>query len=95
MEKHLVFADNLNCKDASLCPRLHVVINEIIDADYGLYVWPCSVVLSKYLYHHRSHLLKGKSILEIGAGTGLPSILAVKCCNPSRVVITDKESSIR
>lgn len=105
IEKEFIFADLLNdsiliqpssiCKKSAKSQSLRVVITETIDADYGLYVWPCSIILSNYLWYHRSHVLKNKSVIELGAGTALPSIVARKCCNPSMVIITDKETSTR
>ena len=57
---------------------LDVTIPEIIDPSYGMYVWPCAPVLAQYLWHNR-HAIHGKTILEIGAGTALPGIVAGLC----------------
>ncbi len=38
-------------------------------------VWPSAIALSQYLDEH-SELIAGKKVLEIGAGLGLPSLLA-------------------
>ncbi|KAK2528566.1 hypothetical protein Q9233_007537 [Columba guinea] len=53
-------------------------IPEVLDSQYGMYVWPCAVVLAQYLWVHRSSL-PGKRVLEIGAGVSLPGVVAAKC----------------
>lgn len=65
---------------------LTVKIIETMDPSYGMYVWPCSPVLAQYLWFNREHI-KGKRILEIGAGTGLPGIVAALL--GSRVTLSD------
>mmetsp|Transcript_29481 Transcript_29481/g.41096 ORF Transcript_29481/g.41096 Transcript_29481/m.41096 type:complete len:285 (-) Transcript_29481:430-1284(-) len=62
-------------------------IREEMCADYGLYVWPSSIFLAAYLYTIREHIV-GRSILEIGAGTGLPGILCAKL-GAAKVSLTD------
>ena len=57
---------------------INVVIPEIVDPSYGMYVWPCAPVLAQYIWHNR-HDIHGKTILEIGAGTALPGIVAALC----------------
>lgn len=47
-------------------------------AGYSLRYWPCASILSWYLWDRRYDLVD-KRILEIGAGTALPGILAAKC----------------
>lgn len=53
---------------------------------YGMYVWPCAVVLAQYLWFHRGSL-PGKAVLEIGAGVSLPGIVAAKC--GAEVILSD------
>ncbi|XP_026523318.1 methyltransferase-like protein 23 [Notechis scutatus] len=68
-------------------PReLVVLIPEVLDPRYGMYVWPCAVVLAQYIWFHR-RLLFGKRILEIGAGVSLPGIVAAKC--GAEVILSD------
>uniref|UniRef100_F1MQ97 Histone-arginine methyltransferase METTL23 n=7 Tax=Bos TaxID=9903 RepID=F1MQ97_BOVIN len=50
----------------------------VLHLQYGMYVWPCAVVLAQYLWFHRGSL-PGKAVLEIGAGVSLPGIVAAKC----------------
>ncbi|XP_018015913.1 probable methyltransferase-like protein 23 [Hyalella azteca] len=57
---------------------LSVTIPEITGGNYGLHVWPCAPVLAQYLWYHRSRL-HGKRLLELGAGTALPGVVAAKC----------------
>ncbi|KAI4202667.1 MAG: hypothetical protein LQ346_001929 [Caloplaca aetnensis] len=45
-------------------------------------------VLTDYLYEHREELVRGKSVLELGAGAGLPSIAAA-IWGAKNVVVTD------
>ncbi|XP_050775387.1 histone-arginine methyltransferase METTL23 isoform X1 [Gopherus flavomarginatus] len=71
-----------------LKPELVVLIPEVLDSQYGMYVWPCAVVLAQYLWFHR-RILPGKRILEIGAGMSLPGIVAAKC--GARVILSDTE----
>lgn len=42
----------------------------------GLVTWDASVVLAAYLEKHAEHLIRGKRVLELGAGTGLAGISA-------------------
>nr|XP_006821981.1 PREDICTED: methyltransferase-like protein 23-like [Saccoglossus kowalevskii] len=51
-----------------------------------MYVWPCAPVLAQYLYYHR-HFIKGKTILELGTGTALPSVVAAKC--GAHIILSD------
>ncbi|XP_041633882.1 methyltransferase-like protein 23 [Cheilinus undulatus] len=65
---------------------LSVTIPEVLDPQYGMYVWPCAVVLAQYLWTKREEL-KDKTVLELGAGVSLPGVLAVKC--GARVILSD------
>lgn len=42
----------------------------------GLNTWDGSIVLAKYLEKHAAHLVTGKRILELGAGTGIAGMTA-------------------
>ncbi|XP_065898415.1 histone-arginine methyltransferase METTL23-like [Dysidea avara] len=53
-------------------------INEALGADYGLFTWPCAPLLAQYVIYQRKYL-KDKSVLEIGAGTGVPGLTAARC----------------
>lgn len=57
-----------------------------LQASYSFYTWPCAPYLAWYLYENRASVCQ-QTVLELGAGTALPSILAAKC--GANVVITD------
>lgn len=65
---------------------LEVRVPQVLHVQYGMYVWPCAVVLAQYLWFHR-RVLPGKAVLEIGAGVSLPGILAAKC--GAKVTLSD------
>ncbi|XP_030817845.1 methyltransferase-like protein 23 [Camarhynchus parvulus] len=67
---------------------LAVRVPEVLDSQYGTYVWPCAVVLAQYLWVHRRSLL-GKRVLEIGAGVSLPGVVAARC--GAQVILSDSE----
>ncbi|CAL8069029.1 unnamed protein product [Orchesella dallaii] len=54
---------------------LEVIVPERMQASYGLYVWPSAPILAWYLFENRHHL-PGKRVLELGAGTALPGVVA-------------------
>lgn len=54
-------------------------------------VWDASVVLSEYLIQN-PHLVKGKTVVELGAGTAIPSIVAAHI-GASKVIATDLPSA--
>nr|XP_026653858.1 methyltransferase-like protein 23 isoform X2 [Zonotrichia albicollis] len=67
---------------------LAVRVPEVLDSQYGTYVWPCAVVLAQYLWAHRQSL-PGKRVLEIGAGVSLPGVVAARC--GAQVILSDSE----
>ena len=50
-------------------------------------VWPASVLLARWLWQH-PWLVRGRSVLELGAGVGLAGLGAAKC-GAARVALTD------
>jgi len=68
-----------------------------LDPDFGLYVWPSSLVLAEYIFHHLD-LFQGttagspKITLELGAGTALPTLLHAKATDPKAtyLIATDR-----
>lgn len=65
------------------------MIGQLPSSDFGLFVWPSALLLSEFLWQHRSQL-PGMRIVELGAGVGLPGILAAKL--GARVVLTDRDA---
>ncbi|KAG7584711.1 Lysine methyltransferase [Arabidopsis thaliana x Arabidopsis arenosa] len=66
-----------------------ISIIENLKEEYGLFVWPCSVILAEYVWQHRSRF-RDSSILELGAGTSLPGLVAAKV--GANVTLTDDAS---
>eukprot|EP01127_Copromyxa_protea_P023991 TRINITY_DN9259_c0_g1_i1.p1 TRINITY_DN9259_c0_g1~~TRINITY_DN9259_c0_g1_i1.p1 ORF type:complete len:234 (-),score=28.58 TRINITY_DN9259_c0_g1_i1:58-759(-) len=67
-------------------------IQQVIEGDYGLYMWDSSKVLAEYLWQKRSQF-SGCRVLELGAGTGLPGILLA--ASGANVVLTDRHNGLR
>ncbi|XP_060700508.1 methyltransferase-like protein 23 isoform X1 [Hemiscyllium ocellatum] len=84
-EKRFVFAED-GPPRVGRVEWLEVTVPEVPDPQYGMYVWPCAVVLAQYVWFSRN-TLRGKTILEIGAGAGLPGIVAAKC--GANVILSD------
>lgn len=74
----MISRKKFNFKDSVSNESICVVIPEMVDPSYGMYVWPCAPVLAQYVWHHRQ-AIRGKTVLEIGAGTALPGIVARLC----------------
>ncbi|KAL7753607.1 Methyltransferase-like protein 23 [Sorochytrium milnesiophthora] len=68
-------------------------IAESIDAatDYGAYTWPSALVLSRFIIAQRD-IFAQSACIEIGAGTGLVSLVLCRIGCP-RVVITDRSDA--
>lgn len=43
---------------------MHKYSSQVLHLQYGMYAWPCAVVLAQYLWFHRSSL-PGKAVLEV------------------------------
>lgn len=59
----------------------------------GLRTWEAAFHLGNYLCGH-SELIRGKSVLELGAGTGYISILCAKHLGASHVLATDGSDDV-
>ncbi|CAN8245452.1 unnamed protein product [Cochlearia groenlandica] len=68
---------------------ISVSIIENMKEEYGLFVWPCSVILAEYVWQQRSRF-HGSDIIELGAGTSLPGLVAAKV--GANVTLTDDAS---
>ncbi|XP_047339998.1 probable methyltransferase-like protein 23 [Impatiens glandulifera] len=73
-----------------------VTIFESMEEEYGLFVWPCSIVtlhivLAEYVWQQRSRF-SGANVVELGAGTSLPGLVAAKV--GSIVTLTDASDKL-
>ncbi|XP_030496996.2 uncharacterized protein LOC115712777 isoform X2 [Cannabis sativa] len=72
-------------------PFCSISIIENIKEDYGQFVWPCSVVLAEYVWQQRFRF-SGASVVELGAGTSLPGLVAAKV--GANVTLTDHANGL-
>ena len=74
-----------------------VTKRQTAQADVGYLMWPSAFVLARWLLT-KFHVLKGKKILEIGAGCGLVGIVASVLVKedriPDQVIITDVNNTV-
>lgn len=68
-----------------------VSIPEVLEQQYGMYVWPCAAVLAQFVWTRREQL-RGRAVLELGAGVSLPGVLAAAC--GACVTLTDAPSCL-
>lgn len=59
---------------------------------YGVALWPSAIALAHELAARGKEAFGGKTVLELGAGTGLPGIVAASL-GAARVVQTDRDES--
>ncbi|KAM0057612.1 putative lysine methyltransferase, S-adenosyl-L-methionine-dependent methyltransferase [Helianthus debilis subsp. tardiflorus] len=78
---HHYFGDSNGSDDA-----ISITVIESMKEDYGLFVWPCSIILAEYVWQQRSRF-QGVNVVELGAGTSLPGLVAAKV--GADVVLTD------
>lgn len=45
---------------------------QVMQEEYGLYVWPCSVVLAEYIWQNRQRFV-GSRVIEVGINLQLAS----------------------
>ncbi|KAL5752422.1 hypothetical protein ACOSQ2_022929 [Xanthoceras sorbifolium] len=72
-------------------PSFSISIIENMKDDYGLFVWPCSVILAEYVWQQRFRF-SGSGVVELGAGTSLPGLVAAKL--GSDVTLTDDSNRL-
>ncbi|KAF5753065.1 methyltransferase-like protein 23 isoform X1 [Tripterygium wilfordii] len=72
-------------------PPFSVSIIENMKEEYGLFVWPCSKILAEYVWQQRSRF-SGTSVVELGAGTALPGLVAAKL--GADVTLTDNSDGV-
>eukprot|EP00053_Salpingoeca_punica_P024850 m.221834 g.221834 ORF g.221834 m.221834 type:complete len:245 (+) comp72473_c0_seq1:101-835(+) len=68
---------------------VEILLPERVAADYGLYTWPCAARLAELLWSQPAGHLNGKMVLELGAGTGLPGLVAARL-GAAGVVLSDR-----
>ncbi|CDW86204.1 UNKNOWN [Stylonychia lemnae] len=54
----------------------------------------CAIVLAKYVYKNQRQKLRGKKVIELGAGCGFTTIYLSQKLHPSKIVATDLGSVI-
>lgn len=54
-----------------------ISIVENMKEEYGLFVWPSSVILAEYVWQQKTRFC-GANVVELGAGTSLPGLVAAK-----------------
>ena len=57
-------------------------------AETGCVLWPAALLLAGWL-DHRADALAGLRVLELGAGAGLPGLIAARCAAVGSVTLTD------
>lgn len=62
--------------------------NKISQGTTGLNVWESALALSEWAIAN-TEIFRNKRVLELGAGTGLSSLVIGKCCSPKSIHITD------
>ncbi|OAD75792.1 hypothetical protein PHYBLDRAFT_142783 [Phycomyces blakesleeanus NRRL 1555(-)] len=65
-----------------------VFIQEVLDPAYGCYVWPSAIIMGDYVWNQR-HKFANRTVLEVGAGTSLPSLILAKITSPPRLILSD------
>ncbi|KAM5443964.1 Protein-lysine N-methyltransferase efm6 [Microsporum ferrugineum] len=75
--------------DGILNPPLQ--LREDLKEGCGGQIWPAGVVLSKYMIENHASDLLGKTIIELGSGSGLVGLAVARgCATDSPVYITDQ-----
>jgi predicted nicotinamide N-methyase len=86
--RQFTFSSPNNNNNNEVIPEIiHIYVNELLDADYGLFVWPSAVTLADFLFQQRN-CYSGKHVIELGCGTALVGLLLAKV--GSFVTLTDR-----
>ncbi|XP_015889736.3 uncharacterized protein LOC107424440 isoform X1 [Ziziphus jujuba] len=72
-------------------PAVAISVIENMKEEYGLFVWPCSIVLAEYVWQQRLRF-SGATVVELGAGTSLPGLVAAKV--GAHVTLTDDANKL-
>lgn len=65
----------------------------ISDGTTGLHCWQAAGALAEWCLANQSRL-HGRSVLELGSGTGLTGLVVAKACAPAKVVLTDGNEKV-
>ncbi|KAI7867134.1 hypothetical protein BDF14DRAFT_1805945 [Spinellus fusiger] len=68
-----------------------VLVQEALDPAYGCYIWPSALLMGDYVWYHRKQFMHC-TVLEVGAGTSLPSLVLASTEAPPRLIISDLPS---
>ncbi|KAK4440951.1 Methyltransferase-like protein 23 [Sesamum alatum] len=68
-----------------------ISIIENMKEEYGLFVWPSSIILAEYVWQQKSRCSKA-NVVELGAGTSLPGLVAAKV--GADVTLTDDSNRL-
>ncbi|KAH9662581.1 putative methyltransferase family protein [Citrus sinensis] len=90
-DKHMTTVSQHYFVDESDKSSFSIAIIENMKEEYGLFVWPCSVILAEYVWQQR-YRFSGANVVELGAGTSLPGLVAAKV--GSNVTLTDDSNRI-
>ena len=69
-----------------------LVLERTSTDDYGVFLWPCGELLAWFLWKHPD-VVHGRTVLELGAGVGLPGLLAARL-GAKFVSLTDRDRHI-
>eukprot|EP01112_Ceratiomyxa_fruticulosa_P003003 TRINITY_DN1340_c0_g1_i4.p1 TRINITY_DN1340_c0_g1~~TRINITY_DN1340_c0_g1_i4.p1 ORF type:complete len:369 (-),score=66.80 TRINITY_DN1340_c0_g1_i4:21-1127(-) len=75
--------DDLNDQDKWLTVRVLSKYNQV-----GLTTWPACFLLCSFILANPD-LFDGRNCLELGSGTGLPSMVLCRTCKAQKVVVSD------
>ena len=85
-------ADNHRLRPAphvTLALKVEPVHNEV-----GLRMWEAGFLLTEYVCGVGRGLVRGRTVLELGAGLGLTGMAAAACAGAGRVVLTDSQPAV-
>ncbi|KHN23224.1 hypothetical protein glysoja_047352 [Glycine soja] len=62
--------------DDSKAPSFSISIIENMKDEYGLFLWPCNVVLVEYVWQH-NHRFSGANVVEVSGNIQLAEIALI------------------